>query len=79
VPDVRRFGVDGRMGFPGQYRKIPAANSPAAIADDPLIERELLQSENARLRKENTTLRSTLRAAGRLITPYLDEDVARRR
>jgi hypothetical protein len=38
---------------------------------DQHVERDLLTVENECLRRENASLRSALRAAGRLIAPYL--------
>jgi hypothetical protein len=45
---------------------------------DQHVERDLLSSENDRLRRENAALRSALKAANRVIAPYV-EDVTRRR
>jgi hypothetical protein len=40
------------------------------VTDDP-IERDLLAIENERLHREVTTLRAALKAAGRVLGPYL--------
>jgi hypothetical protein len=45
---------------------------------DQHLERELLQSENDRLRRENTTLRSAMKAASRIVAPYADDGARRR-
>jgi hypothetical protein len=56
----------------------PAAADLSERADQH-IERELLAVENDRLRKENATLRGALKAAGRVIGPYIDPHNGRRR
>ena len=41
-------------------------------AADDHLENNLLQSENERLHREVTTLRAALKAAGRVLGPYID-------
>ena len=55
---------------PYHVLKPDAGDNPSERADQH-IERELLAVENDRLRKENATLRGALKAAGRVISPYL--------
>jgi hypothetical protein len=43
------------------------------------VERDLQAVENDRLRRENAALKSALRAAGRVLSPYIINDGARRR
>jgi hypothetical protein len=49
----------------------PAAADPSEPADRHIVP-ELLAVENYRLRKENATLKSALKAAGRVIGPYIN-------
>jgi hypothetical protein len=75
---VAQQGIDA-MGFPNQYRKFEP-DPPAAAASDTVVERELLESENDRLKRENAALKSALRTAGKVLGPYLlDGDTSRRR
>jgi regulator of replication initiation timing len=53
---------------PNEYKK-PRPDEPADLH----VERELLESENERLRRENDHLRSALKAANRITSPYADE------
>ena len=49
----------------------PTDADPSEPADRHIVP-ELLAVENDRLRKENATLRGALRAAGKVIGPYID-------
>jgi hypothetical protein len=55
----------------------PYHNFKPAAADDHL-ENNLLAVENERLRRENATLKSALKAANRITSPYADERPPRR-
>jgi hypothetical protein len=46
---------------------------------DQHIERDLQAVENERLRRENAALKSAIKAAGRVLSPYTTDDGARRR
>ena len=48
-------------------------NRPLTTNRSTAAARELLQSENDRLRRENTTLRSAFKAASRIVAPYADD------
>ena len=51
------------------HRALSRLSSPTA---DDHLENNLLQSENERLHREVTTLRAALKAAGRVLGPYID-------
>ena len=65
-----------RPGFCVHIKPYHIAAFRPAASDSPEsaewhLPQELLQSENDRLRAENATLKSALRAAGNMIGPYI--------